>query len=242
MDSFITRIRAAAAEASGVPGANGAPARLSEADREGIPERALPQRSAIGPRPWSIGVEPPGHRPPDLFAERDLISLMSSGDNDLIHGRRSYGHYRANVRRVALTVLLTMSALTFSAVPAAGWVKSATVVLGSKTSFLPNGKGWGTPHPVALDNGGDPSGKAWSLRWTGWGRNMTSATGFTYYIPVAASGYRKGRLEFRATRLGRCSASGPRAYTRLQVRVAPLHGGMFGAWSLWNGRPNLCHS
>jgi len=40
------------------------------------------------------------------------------------------------------------------------------LVLGSRTSFEPYGKGWGTAQPVAVDNGGDPSGKAWGVRWT----------------------------------------------------------------------------
>jgi hypothetical protein len=143
----------------------------------------------------------------------------------------------------AVAAAFSVLALTVPAAStAANSVASKTVVLGSKTSFEPYGRGWGLRHPVSVDNGGDPSGKAWDLRWTHWGKSTTSAAGLTYLGPSKSRDWRKGRLQFRASRLGRCGPSGPRAYTRLQVRVAELHGGAFGAWQLWNGRLNLCHS
>ena len=121
-------------------------------------------------------------------------------------------------------------------------VRERSLVLGSRTSFLPLGRGWGTPQPAALDNGGDPSGKAWQLRWVGWGRGVASGSGLTYVLGIGQAGYHIGRVEFRASRIGRCYTDGPRAYTRLEVRVAGLHAGDFTAWQLWNGRPNLCHA
>lgn len=135
-----------------------------------------------------------------------------------------------------------LPALTLALAAAAIAGTGTSVVLGSRTSFQPGGKGWGTAQPFAVDDGGDPSGKAWGLRWVGWGRGTASAAGFTYLAPTSSRGWRKGRLQLRASRIERCAAAGPRAYTRLQVRVAELHGGAFSAWRLWNGRPNLCHS
>jgi hypothetical protein len=117
------------------------------------------------------------------------------------------------------------------------------IVLGSRMSFGPYGRGWGRPYPSSLDNDGDPSGNAWRLRWTGWGSPVARATGLTYVLdPAPGTGYRKGRLQLRASRIGHCYGNGPLAYTRLAVRVASLHRGSFSAWQLWNGRPNLCHA
>jgi hypothetical protein len=117
------------------------------------------------------------------------------------------------------------------------------VVLGSRNSFGPYGRGWGAPHPALLDNNGDPSGHAWNIHWSGWGTADARGSGLTYFLgPKRGSGYRIGRLQLRATRVGRCSAKGPSAYTRLEARVAELKQGSFSRWQLWNGRTNLCHA
>jgi len=141
---------------------------------------------------------------------------------------------------VRVVLFAAAFALLAFAGAAQGRTSGGSVVLGGKTSFGPYGRGWGTAHPGSVDNGGDPSGKAWDLRWTHWGGGTASATGFTFLDPTRSRPWRKGRIEFRASRIGRCVSSGPRAYTRLQARVAELHGGGFGSWFLWNGRPNLC--
>jgi hypothetical protein len=120
-------------------------------------------------------------------------------------------------------------------------IGSGLVVLGSRTSFGPHGRGWGTAHPRSLDNDGDPSGRAWKIRWPTWGSAVSRGSGLTYYLPEKmGSGYQTGRVQFRASRIGHCSANGPLAYTRLEVRLASLRGDSFSAWQLWNGRPNLC--
>jgi hypothetical protein len=117
------------------------------------------------------------------------------------------------------------------------------VVLGARNSFGLYGRGWGAPRPELLDNDGDPSGHAWNIHWTGWGTAVARGSGFTYFLgPLRGSGYRVGRIELRATRVARCSANGPPAYTRLEARVAALKHGSFGRWQLWNARPNLCHA
>jgi hypothetical protein len=120
-------------------------------------------------------------------------------------------------------------------------MESGLVVLGSKTSFGPYGKGWGTPHPALLDNDGDPSGRAWNIHWTGWGTAFARGSGLNYQLGTKyGSGYQTDRLQLRASRTGHCNPNGPAAYTRLEARVAPLKHGKFGAWQLWNARPNVC--
>jgi hypothetical protein len=144
--------------------------------------------------------------------------------------------------RAILVVLVSVVVLVLTARSAAEALTVNAVVLGSTTSFEPYGHGWGTPHPAAVDNGGDGSGRAWGLRWNQWGSRTSLASGFTYLEPTVTRFWRKGRLEFRATRIGHCVPGGPLAYTRLQARVAELHSGSFGPWSLWNLRPNLCNA
>jgi len=119
--------------------------------------------------------------------------------------------------------------------------RGVPVVLGSQLSFGPYGRGWGMPHPRSLDNDGDPSGRAWKIRWLKWGSAVSRGSGLTYYLPEhGMSEYHTGRVQFRASRIGYCYTNGPHAYTRLEVRVASLHGGPFSDWQLWNGRPNVC--
>jgi hypothetical protein len=149
--------------------------------------------------------------------------------------------YGATVARMWVVTLFAALAL-FVAVTVAGKAQSGPVVLGSKISFGPYGKGWGTARPALLDNDGDPSGHAWNIRWIGWGTEAARGSGLGYVLGRAqGTGFREVRLQFRASRLGRCHAGGPVAYTRLQVRIAGLKRGAFGAWWLWNERPNICH-
>jgi hypothetical protein len=115
------------------------------------------------------------------------------------------------------------------------------VVLGSTTSFVPYGVGWGTSKPDRLDNGGDPTGRVWNLRWKHWGATTALGDGLTFLSPTSKHGWVTGRAELRASHIARCSPTGPAAYTRLEVRVALLKAGVYTAWSLWNDRPNLCH-
>jgi hypothetical protein len=121
--------------------------------------------------------------------------------------------------------------------------RATQIILGSRNSFGPYGRGWGAPHPALLDNDGDPSGHAWYIHWANWGTAVARGSGRIYFLgPKRGSGYRIGRLQLRATRIGRCSPDGPSAYTRLEVRVAELKYGSFSRWQLWNGRANLCRA
>jgi len=151
--------------------------------------------------------------------------------------RRFSPRVRRMSRRSASFALIPVATLVLAVVGAA---EPPRVVLGSKASFR-YGSGWGTAHPSALDNDGDPSGRAWSIDWTRWGGTRALGRGMTYLAPSLTRNYwRKGRVQLRASRIGRCTVGGVHAYTRLDVRVAELHSGRFSAWQLWNGRPNLC--
>jgi hypothetical protein len=70
-------------------------------------------------------------------------------------------------------------------------------------------------------NGGDPSGRAWNLRWRGWGTPVATAQGLTWISRPAGGYYAKpAAIELRASRIGQCVPDGPRAYTQLQAREA----------------------
>jgi hypothetical protein len=126
----------------------------------------------------------------------------------------------------------------------AAWDPSGAspVVLGKKGLLL-HGVGWGTAQPRVIFNGGDPNGRAWGLRWTGWGGRDAHARGRTWlFMPDGGYYSKSGVIELRASRIGRCTPHGPRAYTRLQAREAVRPGGPLGHWFVWGGWKSLCSS
>jgi hypothetical protein len=115
-----------------------------------------------------------------------------------------------------------------------------TPVLGKK-NLLSGGIGWGTAQPAVIFNGGDPSGRAYALRWTGWGNATAYAYGLNPIFKPQGGYYREpGRIELRAYRIARCVPGGPTAYTRLEARVAGRPGGPLGKWFAWGGWKTLC--
>lgn len=119
---------------------------------------------------------------------------------------------------------------------------NTTVVLG-RTNVVQYGIGWGTVRPSLIFNGGDPSGRAWHLKWRGWGATSAYALGRTT-IPHRGGNYypKSGVIELRASDIGRCSPHGPRAYTQLQVREAVRPGGRLTRWGPWGGWKTICHA
>jgi hypothetical protein len=186
-----------------------------------------------------------------------IAAARRSGDRTRTQARlvgSGKGSYKVFMRRSMFAVALLVGVgCAYMAAASAGSrflgsdvahaATTTRVVLGSRNSFGPYGRGWGARHPALLDNDGDPSGHAWNIHWTSWGTTVARGSGRIYFLgPERGSGYRTGRLQLRATRIGRCSGDGPSAYTRLEVRVAELKHGAFSRWQLWNGRPNLCHA
>jgi hypothetical protein len=117
---------------------------------------------------------------------------------------------------------------------------SSQIVLG-KANLLPNGRGWGTAHPRLIDNGGDPNGKAWDLQWTGWGSPVAQAHGLTWiFRPNGGYFGEPGAIQLRASKIGRCTSNGPRAYTQLEAREALRPGGRLSKWFVWGGWKSTC--
>jgi hypothetical protein len=118
--------------------------------------------------------------------------------------------------------------------------ESTEPVLG-KANLAPSSIGWGAAHPRIIFNGGVPSGRPWSLRWSSWGGGSATARGLTWlYRPTGGYYGKPGAIELRAYRLGQCVAGGPSAYTRLVARVAARPGGALGKWVAWGGWHSIC--
>jgi len=143
--------------------------------------------------------------------------------------------------RVLLAIALLLGFVALHGVAGASVAGQRPVVLGKK-GLLVHGIGWGTAHPRLVFNGGDPSGRAFGLRWTGWGTAVAHARGRTWVPRPKGGGYyaKSGVILMRAYALGRCSPKGPRVYTRLKVRVAVRPGGRLGRWFPWGGWRSLC--
>jgi hypothetical protein len=109
--------------------------------------------------------------------------------------------------------------------------------------FLDGRVGWGDAHPDRLDMGGDPALVITRIRWHGWGsphaRGVGRGPAFNY---LGGSAYRRPvRVELRADELGRCAASGPRAYRNLRLRMPTRPGAPMGQWFiLGGGEHGLC--
>jgi hypothetical protein len=139
--------------------------------------------------------------------------------------------------RISLVAASVLALLTLAAPAATG---GEQVVLGRK-HLLNGGVGWGTAHPRVIFNGGDPNGRAWHLRWHGWGTRVARATGRTWLFNPRGGYYSKpGAIELRAYRIGHCTKGGPRAYTQLKAREAVKPGGRLSRWFDWGGWKSIC--
>ena len=119
-------------------------------------------------------------------------------------------------------------------------IRHGGVALGS-SGFAMNGKGWGTAHPSEIFNGGDPSGRVTHIKWTHWGSRVATGWGLNSIFKPHGGYYPNPvRIELHASRIGRCSSGGPRAYGHLAVRVPSRPGGPLGRWFAWSGRRSIC--
>ena len=153
---------------------------------------------------------------------------------------QSFSPTLLEMARITAAVAITVSLILLPSAAGSAATSHVQVMLGNK-NLLSHGIGWGTVHPRLIFNGGDPSGRAWNLRWSGWGSAVAHARGDTWISAPQGGYYKKpGAIEFRAYGLGRCSPTGPRAYTHLQARVALRHGGHLGRWLAWGGWRSIC--
>jgi hypothetical protein len=143
------------------------------------------------------------------------------------------------LRRFALATTLTLTAAGSLVCGAAG--ASSPVVLGSATFAGHGGEGWGSVAPRRFYNGGDPSGLVKEIHWTSWGGKTAIGYGLHAIFKPQGGYYPQAVLvEVRASGLGKCSASGPPAYTHLSVRGPERPEGPFGPWRAWSEAPNIC--
>jgi hypothetical protein len=146
---------------------------------------------------------------------------------------------RQTWRQIRILCLLALVACALGAILAATAGAAASPVLGSKSFAAPYGKGFGTPEPAEIFNGGDPSGLVTHISWTGWGNPTAIGYGLNPIFKPHGGYYRKlARIELRATRLGKCGNQ--TAYTRLEVRIPRKPGGKLGKWFSWSGAKTLC--
>lgn len=121
--------------------------------------------------------------------------------------------------------------------------RSGGIVLGSKSYYAPQARGWGSVKPRVIYNGGDPAGLVSRINWYGWGGPSAIGWGLTSIFKQNGGYYGKlVRAELRATDIGRCSARGPLAYRRLYAREPSRPGGPLGKWFRWSGTGNVCRA
>jgi hypothetical protein len=118
---------------------------------------------------------------------------------------------------------------------------SSTVVLGSATFPGQGAEGWGTARPRRFYNGGDRSGLVNEIHWTTWGGKTAIGYGLNAIFKPHGGYYPQPVLiEIRASGLGKCSATGPLAYTHLSVRGPERPEGPWRSWRAWSEAPNIC--
>jgi hypothetical protein len=153
---------------------------------------------------------------------------------------------RGRGRRLLAAVVTAATTIAGAAGWGGGGTASASaaaraVVLGSKSWALPDGYGFGTAHPRAIFNGGDPSGLVTHLVWRGWGTGVATASGRNAIFKPGGGYYGKlVTIELRAYDLGRCTAGGPPAYRKLAAREPSRPGGPPGKWFAWAGARTIC--
>jgi hypothetical protein len=134
-------------------------------------------------------------------------------------------------RRFALAAMIALG-LSMAATSTAG--AASIVVLGSAAFAGPQGSGWGTSRPAKIYNGGDASGQVREIQWASWGGKTAIGYGLNAIFKPHGGYYPEPVLiELRASGLGKCSPSGPRAYTHLSTRVPGRPEGPLGPWSPW---------
>ena len=142
------------------------------------------------------------------------------------------------MRKIRLLFALILATCALGALAGAAGA-AANPVLGAKAYAAPYGKGFGTAEPKEIFNGGDPSGSVRNIKWTGWGNPSAIGYGLNPIFKPHGGYYRKlGRVELRATALGRCGAQA--AYTKLEIRAPKKPGGKLGKWQSWSGAYTIC--
>ena len=99
--------------------------------------------------------------------------------------------------------------------------------------------GWGTAHPHAFSNGGDPSGTVWCITWKHWGAATSYGQGWSEIYGPANTRPIVG-IEIRAFDLGHCRSGGHLAYKDLEVKEPTRSGGALTQWAPWSPTGRIC--
>jgi hypothetical protein len=101
----------------------------------------------------------------------------------------------------------------------------AVPTLGRK--WAPSQSGYGSVKPAKINNGGDPTGILWRVRWTRWGQRRAVGAGIGYFVWPGlgvADGSIRARAVLIAYDLGSCR--GKLAYRKIEW-FYPNYGGEF---------------
>ncbi len=140
-----------------------------------------------------------------------------------------------------LSAAAALLAVALATAALAHTTAASSVVLGNK-AFAPQGTGFGKVRPSKIFNGGDPSGLVSSIHWKSWGGSK--AIGFgkgSIFKPKGGYYHKLVTIELRAQSLGKCTSTGPTAYTKLYFRAPSHPGGKLGKWKLWSLAKSICH-
>lgn len=77
-------------------------------------------------------------------------------------------------------VVVAMTAVSVAALLTGDAAATPVPVLGH--AWAPYQRGYGTPHPVTVDNGGDETGRVQQIHWAGWGKRVATGTGISTYV------------------------------------------------------------
>ena len=194
----------------------------------------MPAYLASGTTHGATADRPSSNRLPQIVASDTIAPVASSS---LLHSglwvrseARPAGRASDIRAASALTVIVAVFAVGAAPAPAS----ASPIVLGSAAFAGVGGEGWGTSRPKRVYNGGDASGQVREIQWTSWGGRSAIGYGLTAIFKAHGGYYSQPVLaELRAYSLGKCTASGPRAYTHLSIRVPARPEAPLGPWQPW---------
>jgi hypothetical protein len=112
-------------------------------------------------------------------------------------------------------------------------------VLGSP-DYVAGGSGFGTVAPAGFFNGGVPSGRVTSIKWTSWGKPTAYGRGTGAIYRPQGGYYPPVRIRLRVSVLGTCPGQTDQAYTTLEFRYPQWPGGPLGSWRKWSASRTIC--
>jgi len=129
---------------------------------------------------------------------------------------------------LSATGLLAVAGVTLGSLVESGASQKSRVILGAHdpNSRFSGAMGWGQVEPATIDNGGDPTGRAWDVVWQGWGTTRAIGKGYGYWQAPGVDVVHAvpARVELVAFSLVKCS--GHLSYSKIEW-LYPEHGQRF---------------